>query len=333
LAFGSQGIHGRPAQAEQFLKQAQAVCEKSGDPSARGFTYQGLAWVSVELGKYSESAQFFKQGVAVFEELGNTQGLGNAYLRRGQLAIALGDYAGAIQALWQGIAYFSETQSTLHASHVRIWLGIAYRLQGDYRQAEQISQEVLATFRTMNDPVHAGYCLLNLGCLAQDQGDLPRAEQLQREALELGQRSGQEARIADASRYLGHLMLATGEHRYAEARQYFRQALALATKHQMAPVALDVCVGVAQLLAHIRDLAGAVELLALAEHHEASTFETKQKAHQRLVEFTSQLQPEIAHTAQAQGRTRELWAIVAEIVDALAAEETPASAPANSAAQ
>ena len=89
--------------------------------------------------------------------------------------------------------------------------------------------------------------------------------------------------------------------------------------------------GVAQLLAHIRDLAGAVELLALAEHHEASTFETKQKAHQRLVEFTSHLAPEIAHTAQAQGKTRELWATVAEIVDALAAEETPASAPASTA--
>jgi tetratricopeptide (TPR) repeat protein len=333
LAFGSQGIHGQPAQAEQFLKQAQAVCEKSGDPSARGFTYQNLAWVSVVLGKYRESGQFFEQAVPIFEELGNTQGLGTAYFRRGQLAIALGDYAGAIQALWQAVAYFSETQSALHASRVRIWLGIAYRLQGDCHQAEQTSQEALATFKAMNDPVHRGYCLLNLGCLAQDQGDLSQAEQPQREALELWQQVGQEARVADASRCLGHLMVATGEHRHAEARQHFRKALELSVKHQMAPIALDVCVGVARLLVHDRNLAGAVELLALAEHHEASTFETKQKAHQQLVEFTSQLQPEIAHTAQAQGRTRELWATVAEVAAALVAGETPASAPARSAAQ
>jgi predicted ATPase/DNA-binding SARP family transcriptional activator len=314
LAFGSQGIHGQPGQAEQFLKRAQAVCEKSGDPSARAFTYQNLVWVSVELGKYSEATQFFEQAVPIFEELGNTQGLGNAYLRRGQLAIALGDYGGAIQAFWQGIAYFLETQSALHVSFVRIWLGIAYRLQGDYRQAEQTSQEALATFRTMNDPVHAGYCLLNLGCLAQDQGNLPWAEQLQREALGLGQRSGHEARVADASRCLGHLMLATGEQRHAEARQYFRQALELATKHQMAPIALDICVGVAQLQAQAGETERAIELLTLVAHHAASTFATKEKARQRLATMLDQMSPEATQVARSSGRKRDLWAVVQELL-------------------
>jgi predicted ATPase/DNA-binding SARP family transcriptional activator len=317
LAFGSQGVHSRPERAEQFLRRAQAVCEQSGDPSARGFTYQNLAWVLVELGNYGEAAQFCEQGVTIFEELGNTQGLGNAYFRRGQLAIALGDYGGAIQALLQGVDYFLETQSVLHASFVRIWLGIAYRLQGDHHQAEQTSREALATFKAINDPVHSGYCLLNLGCLAQDQGNLGQAEHLQREALGLWQQAGQEARVADAARCLGHLILAVGEHRHTEARRYFQQALALAIEHQLAPIALDVCIGVAQLRAQSGEMQTAIELLTLAAHHEASTFETRENARQLLVKLLDQAPAEATQVARSPEWDRGLWNIVQDLLPTL----------------
>ncbi|MEZ4725929.1 MAG: tetratricopeptide repeat protein [Caldilineaceae bacterium] len=197
IAFGSQGVHGKPAEAEQFLKQSLMVCQKSGDPSAQGFTYQNLGWVSVELGKYREATHCLAQSITLFEELGNIQGLGTAFMRAGNLATALGDYAGAIQNLRQAQSCFDETRSALHIDFCRIYLGVAYRLQGNYRQAEQTSRAALATFQAMNNPIHEGYCLLNLGCLALDQGDLNQAEQLQREALERWQRAGVEARMAD----------------------------------------------------------------------------------------------------------------------------------------
>jgi hypothetical protein len=121
-------------------------------------------------------------------------------------------------------------------------------------------------------------------------------------------------------------MVGLGEQRHAEARHHFQQALALAIKHQLAPIALDVCVGVAQLLAQEGATEQAVELLALAEHHEASTFETKQNARHRLLELPNQLPPAMAQMAQVQGQTRELWATVAEVINVLAVEATPVSA-------
>lgn len=310
LAFGSSGVHSQPAEAEQFLKKALAVCQKSGDPSARGFSFHNLARVSVVLGKYREAAQYVDQCITISEELDNTQGLGYAFWEAGDLTTALGDYAGAIQNYQQALAYFAEVRSALHVSFCRIWLGIAYRLRGDYRQAEQTSREALATFKAINDPVHMGYCLLNLGCLAFDQGDLSQAEQLQREALDLWQQIGYEARVADASRCLGQLMVAPGEPRYAEARQYFRQALELAMEHQLAPIALDVSVGVAQLLARAGDVERTVELLTLAEQHEASTFETKEKARQLLTKLADQLPPGTAQAAVARGKMLD-WQLTA----------------------
>jgi hypothetical protein len=103
-------------------------------------------------------------------------------------------------------------------------------------------------------------------------------------------------------------MVAAGEQRHAEARHYFRQALELSTKHQIAPVALDVCVGIARLLALGRKTEQAVALLMLAKQHEASTFETRKNARQLLTELIDQLQPEMAGAAQTRGRSVELWA-------------------------
>lgn len=317
IAFGSRNVHSEPAKAEQFLRRALSVCQKSGDPSAQGHTCQNLGWVCVELGKYGEANQFFDQALVLFEELGNARGLGITLLRAGQLATALGDYGGAIQKYRQAIMYCDEARSSLHASFCRIDLGIVFRLQGDYRQAEQLSRETLATFSAMNSPRHVGYCLLNLGCLAQDQGDLFQAEQLQRQALEVWQRSGHEARVADASRCLGHLMVASGEQRYPEAWQYFSQALALATKHHMAPIALDVCVGVALLQKQAGNMESAVKLLTLATHHEASTFATREKGRQLLATMLDQLPREAPQVARFSGQERDLWAIVQEVLTIL----------------
>ncbi|MEZ4725930.1 MAG: hypothetical protein R3E79_02225 [Caldilineaceae bacterium] len=113
---------------------------------------------------------------------------------------------------------------------------------------------------------------------------------------------------------MGHLTVATGEHRHAEARQYFRQALALAIKHQLAPVALDVCVGAARLLAYHGKLLQAVELLALAEQHEASTFETREKARQLLATLLAQTPPEADQVTGSQGRQPDLWRVVQELL-------------------
>jgi hypothetical protein len=102
------------------------------------------------------------------------------------------------------------------------------------------------------------------------------------------------------------VLVSSGEHRHIEAKQYFRQALELAISYRLTPIALDVCVGVAQLQAQAGETERAIELLTLAAHHAASTFATKEKARRLLVTTIDQMSPEAPQVARSPGRDRDL---------------------------
>ena len=239
----------------------------------------------------------------------------------GRLAIPQGEYRLAIQVLQQAIAYFNEVRTPTNVGYCQIWIAMAFRLQGEYRQAEQLYRQTLEQMTAMKNPMFIAFCLNGLGCLAYDQAELPRAEQHQQEALEVWQEIGQEVGETATLGHLGQVLAASGEDRHAKARQYFRRGLELATKLQVAPMALDVCVGVAQLLTRAGDVEQATELLALAEQHEASTFETRQKARQHLAELEDQLSVETGQAAQTQGWSLDWQTAAQRLIEALAAQE------------
>ncbi|NCF66971.1 MAG: tetratricopeptide repeat protein [Chloroflexi bacterium] len=296
-----------PLKAKKLLVKALEACQKSGDPSAQGFSNQNLGRILVELGEYPQAAQYIDKSLHIFTDLDNLQGLGYYYEDVGRLHVALGDYKRAIQNFHQSIEYLEETRSTLHVNHCQVWLGNAYRLNGDYQKSEETSQAMLAAFNAIEDAYHSGYCLLYLGLLARDQGDMVRAERLLKEALATWEQAELDARLAVAACYLGQLMVALGERRHMEAIDFFQQGLEGAVKHQMAPLALDIFVGVVHLLADAGEMKRAVELLVLAEQQEASTFETKERARHLLAELAAQLPPGEFEAAQALGQQKELW--------------------------
>ncbi|GIK43262.1 MAG: transcriptional activator [Chloroflexota bacterium] len=320
ILWGNSICYIHPTQAEEVYKRCLAVCRESGDQMMLGYTSQQLSGVSMELGRYVQAKQYIDQAVRVFEDLGNVLGLGYALMRRGQLAVLLGEYGQAVEDCRQSATYFTEVRTEQNVIWVQVDLGTALRLHGDHSQAEQVLQQSLEAATAMNHKWHMARCLQNLGCLAYDQGELHEAEQFQRETLALWQELELEVREAGVWRYLGQVMVTSGEDHHPEATQYFRQALELATKHQAAPIALDICVGAAQLLAQAKNLEQAIELVALAEQHEASIFETRRKARHHLAELMNQLPPEMAHAAQTRGQTLD-WQIAARrLIEALAVE-------------
>jgi predicted ATPase len=323
ILWGNSLSYIHPTEADEVYKRGLAVCRESGDQMMLSYTSQQLSGVSMELGRYVQAKQYIDQAVRVFEELGNVLGLGYALMRRGQLAVLLGEYGQAVEDCRQSAAYFNEVR-TKHVIWVQVDLGTALRLQGDHSQAEQVYQQSLEAATAMNHKWHMARCLQNLGCLAYDRGELHEAEKFQRETLAIWQELELEVREAGVWRYLGQVIVASGEQRHAEARQYFRQALELATKYQVAPIALDICVGAAQLLAQAGGVEQAIELLILAEQHEASTFETREKARQRLAELMNQAPSEAAEATtapsevvvriQKREKARDLWAITQELL-------------------
>ncbi|MFN8469808.1 MAG: tetratricopeptide repeat protein [Caldilineaceae bacterium] len=322
-----------PLEAEPIYASGLAVCRASGDLNTLGYTAHARSEVIIMLGRYAEAKHYIDEAIQAFERSGNVLGLGYALLKQGLLDVALGAYEHAILFFEQAEAKFFATRTEGNIIWAQIELGMACRLSGDYGRAEELYRHCLDASAAANDLWHVAQCLLGLGCLAYDQGQLGHAEAYQREALALHQQLALEVRVAEGLRHLGHVLVAAGEHRFAAAKQAFHQCLVLTVKHQLAPIALDVCVGAARLHEHEGKTQAAAQLLTLAADHEAATFETKQKARLQLRAVMSQLQLAQAQVVPPQGLTPALWATVDALIAYLVAVEPSIPAAGSAVAQ
>ncbi len=310
---------GRPAEAEAVYQMGLALCRETGDQIVLSYLSFNLGATLTELGRYAQAQPYIDLGVAISSELNNILGLGYSLLRRGQLEIAQGTYRQAVQSLQHSWTYFNKV-GTVHASKAQISLGLAHHLQKEYDVAEPLYLQALAGFKAANNWLEPARCLNGLGCLAYEQGKLQQAEQLQRESLALLQETEPEpAMVAATLHDLGRTLVASGQHRHAEARDCLRQALEIATDHQLARLALDVSVDVAQFLAQAGEIESALNLLALVEPHEASTFETRLKARDHLLRLGAELPPDRRQADPAQRQTPDLWATLRMVLPGLTA--------------
>jgi predicted ATPase/DNA-binding SARP family transcriptional activator len=319
LLLGNCLREGSPAEAAEVYQTGVTLCRKSGDQIVLSYLSLNLGVAAKELGRYAHAQQSIDLAVTISEKLGNLLGLGYSLFSRGRLEIAQGKYGQAIRTLQQALTYFNKV-GTVHASRAQTYLGLAHHLQGDFDRAAQLYGQALAGFHAANSKLEYSRCLNGLGCLAYDQGKLHQAEQLQRESLALLHATEPDsALVAVTLRYLGQVMLAFGEERHTEARRCFRHALALAVERQLAPLALDVCADVAQLMAQEAERARAVKLLRLVAQHGASSFATRMTARTALRGLVEQTHPQA--TAPDQEQMPELWATAQRLLDELAAAD------------
>ena len=316
LLLGASLRYGRPAEASGILQKGLKISREKGDQFVLSYLSKNLGDMSISLGRYAQAKEYIDITVTISENRDNILGLGYSLFSRGHLEIRQGQYRQAIQTLQQSLTYFNRV-GTVHASRAQIYLGLAYHLHGDFDLAALQYGQALEGLKAANSQFEVSTCLNYLGTLSYDRGNLHQAEQYQRDSLALLQETEQEpALVASTLRYLGRVLVALGEDRLAEARDCFRQVLDLTLAYQLAPIALDVYVDIAHLLVHAGIVELAVELLTLAEQHEASTFETRERARPKLAELTDKLPVETAQSTQ--GQTQDLWAATRELLAGMA---------------
>jgi tetratricopeptide (TPR) repeat protein len=172
---------------------------------------------------------------------------------------------------------------------------------------------------------YVALALSNLGCLAYDRAEYYQAEQFQQEALAIWRELDHQPELASVLRYLGQIAAAAGEPRQPEASDYFRQALKLALEHRLAPVALDVFLGLAGLLATGEQPPHAVELASLVEQHPASSHQTRAEARRQLAELAAILPADEFAAAKSRSRTLDWQTTARQIIEE--ADTREASAP------
>lgn len=269
---------GHLAETKRLAEEGLALSTQIEAQKLRGGFLQKLADVAIWQGDLDQAQNWLAQTMAVATTIGSLPSITTVQRDLVRLAIARGEYAHALHLLQEGL-------TSLQASGYQGWvvrvlplLATAYHLSGDDAQAEHYYQRCLQSIPAGGSFTLRGQCLAGLGKMAVDQGAYSQGKQLLQEALALWTDLGVETEMAAAYNALGHVHLLSDEARPDQAGTYFQEALRLAIKHGLAPIALDVFVGAARLATVRNDLQRAANLLTLAASHPAATAATKQTA-------------------------------------------------------
>jgi tetratricopeptide (TPR) repeat protein len=221
-----------------------------------------------------------------------------------------GEYPRARQLAQEALHIRQELGDRAATAHSLSRLGEIAAALADYQLATQHYQDAVAIANEVGDPNHEYAALNGLGRVAAALGRYAEAQQRLEESLSMARKIGQPP--LDSLIGLGHVARALRE--YDRSRQCFREALELALRARRMLEALDALVGLASLSAREGAPERAVELLALASHHPATTKVTRDRAQELLLELKSELSPEVFAAATARGQARELEEVAAAVL-------------------
>jgi tetratricopeptide (TPR) repeat protein len=327
-------------QSRELLQHSLALLRRFEARAEMADTLFNLGGVTWLMGEYAEARSLLQEALVIYRERQIVgQGLALCLGTLGLVAQTQGDYGEAKRRMQQaGVVEREMGNQRIIAIGLSL-IGALALAMGEPRAAQKLLQESLVLNREVGDPSSIALALNHLGALAALGGTIEWAEarRLHQQSLAISQELDDLYGTAVSLNYLSQASLALGEHR--EARRYSLTALRTAMATQSPPLILDTLVGwVALLTRQSADQVGAastepelspvevqepvltevegraLELLALALNHPASTQETKDKAGRLFNELAASLPPHQVAAASARGQARNLVEVVAEIL-------------------
>ena len=168
-------------------------------------------------------------------------------------------------------------------------------------EAGQVLEESLEITRRLNDRWGIGNTLNYLGLLALASGEYERAESLMRESIALFEEDGDQILHASTLADLGYVLLERNAER--EARNAFQQALNIAMRIRIIPIALSALVGIATLYRQQGRKERAFTLATHSVGHPSSSQQTRDRAESLCQELQKQLSPAQVDVAQTKAQS------------------------------
>ncbi len=250
------------------LKQAGQAFAALGDKAglAKSLSALGHAWETQ--GEYHQAQEALAKSLIMLRQLGGAQALAKGLNHYGLLSYRLGKYQRAEEVLREAVALneAGNNRPSLGASLAN--LGLTLAAQRRYAEAEATFRQALAIQREEGNPIRVAILLNNLGDVANAQGRHEEALAHLQESLLLKAEMGDERGRVFSLVHLGRT------HWYLEqpdaALAAYREALTLAHKLAMKPLALAAFTGLAEM-APVWDRASLTEsMLRLAAYHPAA---------------------------------------------------------------
>jgi hypothetical protein len=261
----------------------------------------------------AEGKPYFQEGLHIFEEIDDRRGIALSLSGLGWVAWHLGKHEEVKQLFQECLTISREVnnQQGIADSLYRLALDAAGLEESG--EAKQMLMEGLAILREIGYLRRVENALGDSGEMASVLGEYAETIQSAQESLVPTQEPDHLPGIARSFRVLGEAACGLGD--FPGARKHFRKALeAVATIRALYHLLLAV-VKIAELLAAEGEGERALELLALVLHHPASWQHTRDRAASLVTELEAELPPAVAVVAWERGRTRDLNATVAELLD------------------
>jgi tetratricopeptide (TPR) repeat protein len=210
-----------------------------------------LAWSLAEGGEFAEATAIADEAVQIAEGAAHPSSVLIAHLGVGLTAVRQGRVARGISSLERALRICRDLGLVMYIHYVAPPLAVAYTLSGRLAEAVPLLEDAVARDVTMNLMCHHALSLTALGEVYLQAGRAQDARKSAERALQLAREGGEPGHEVHALRLVGEILTQHQSTESAEAHAAYRQALALAEKLGMRPLAAHCHLGLGKLYRRI----------------------------------------------------------------------------------
>jgi tetratricopeptide (TPR) repeat protein len=280
--------------ARQICQESLAICRDWNYRWELVTAVETLAHVAEELGDYHEARALCRQGLEMCQSIGDRRGVAAFLNGSGYLHWRLGEPAAAQQMCRKSLAIYREIGDRRGTALATKNLGNVAAFLEDYTLAQQYYLESLAICREIGYQWGIAVNLNNLGTVAWLLQAYESARSYCRQSLDIWRRLGDQWGCAGSLETLGNVSVALSDG--SAAAGYFAEALHIAMEIRAVPLALQIMIGMADLLARQGQVLWALEILVFVSDHPLVDQEGRQRAEEVYISWADQATAEeIAH--------------------------------------
>jgi predicted ATPase/transcriptional regulator with XRE-family HTH domain/Tfp pilus assembly protein PilF len=316
-------------------------------------TYQGLALV--RSGQVAQGQNLLQTNLPVTRSQLDPQGLADNLAFLGLADYLTGDYDNAAIHLYEALELSRSIQYDWIVCFSQMILAVVTQMKGKFEQAEALFREGLALGRSVGSPRNIGSVLImysallrvlkrfqeaasmlhecleigraendqwlvaislqHLSALAKHRGeiDYPDAMEMMEESVALFRELGDRWGLALSLVQAGEILMSAGQ--YAEARQYYLEAIQKSAEARVMPVRLDALLGFASLLAAHGSYENAYRVALLVLRQMGISQETRDRAEDLRADIAKNLTPAAVENAQASVADTAFESAIKEILE------------------
>lgn len=290
----------------------QALTHSDQDLKNRATALSGLGHVSREQGDYTAAWEYYWRGFVIREETDDRWGVADSLRRLGNTAYNRGDYVLSEVYHRQCLAICRELDSRSGVAKCLNNLGAIAHIQGDYDAAQDCYQQSLCTEREVGDRRGVAISLINLALVARQKGDCVTALEYSQQSLAIFREIGDQWGITVVLGDLVTIQVALGQPEAAKQSLY--EGMVLARDIGAVPRILSLLVGAVHLALSEEHRQQAAEWASLVVHHPATEQDYRDEVNKLESELKAMLSSGDLSAAWQRGKSRDLGAVVAEIL-------------------